>query len=149
MPSITGGNQWRCSPSICPAPSQTSPWIGCVVAPKGIWPDGVASVSDGGIIVTSLWDPTVAQRMDKLMNGKPTGALDEWHPGKGWHEVPGSSGMSGPNGVIVSPDGREVYVAVWSGREAARFSRARQSRTRTQWRQASSPTLCAGRLTGT
>jgi hypothetical protein len=98
-------------------------WTGCVVAPKGFWPDGVASLPDGGIIVTSLWDPTDAQRMDKLSNGQPVGALDEWQPGKGWSEVPGSAGLSGPNGVIVSPDGREVYVAVWSGRQVARISR--------------------------
>ncbi len=98
-------------------------WTGCVVAPHGFWPDAVASLSNGGMIVTSLWDPTDPHRMDKLMNGKPVGALDEWHPGKGWSQVPGSQGMSGPNGVIVSPDGREVYVAVWSGREVARISR--------------------------
>jgi DNA-binding beta-propeller fold protein YncE len=98
-------------------------WTGCVVAPKGFWPDAVAALPDGGIIVTSLWDPTDAQRLDKLMNGKPVGALDEWHPGKGWSEVPGSAGMSGPNGVIVSPDGHQDYVAVWSGREVARISR--------------------------
>jgi hypothetical protein len=98
-------------------------WTGCVVAPKGFWPDAVASLPDGGMIVTSLWDPTDAQRSDKLMNGKPVGALDEWQPGKGWSEVPGSAGLSGPNGVIVSADGREVYVAVWSGREVARISR--------------------------
>lgn len=98
-------------------------WTGCVVAPKGFWPDGVASLPDGGIIVTSLWDPTDPQRMDKLSNGEPVGALDEWQPGKGWSQVPGSAGLSGPNGVIVSADGREVYVAVWSGREVARISR--------------------------
>jgi len=98
-------------------------WTGCVIAPHGFWPDAVASLPDGGIVVTSLWDPTDAQRMDKLMNGKPVGALDEWHPGKGWSEVPGSAGMSGPNGVIVSADGHEVYVGVWSGHEVARISR--------------------------
>ncbi len=98
-------------------------WTGCVVAPKGFWPDAVASLPDGGMIVTSLWDPTDANRVDKLSNGKPVGALDEWQPGKGWSEVPGSAGLSGPNGVIVSPDGREVYVAVWSGHEVARISR--------------------------
>ena len=98
-------------------------WTGCVVAPHGFWPDAVASLPDGGIIVTSLWDPTDAQRIDKMMNGKPVGALDEWHPDKGWSEVPGSAGMSGPNGVIVSADGHEVYVGVWSGREVARISR--------------------------
>lgn len=101
----------------------TLAWIGCVVAPKGFWPDGVAALPDGGIIVTSLWDPTDPQRMDKLMNGKPVGTLDEWHASRGWSEVPGSAGLSGPNGVIVSPDGHEVYVAVWSGRAVARISR--------------------------
>jgi hypothetical protein len=98
-------------------------WTGCVVAPKGFWPDGVASLPDGGIVVTSLWDPTDQKRLDKLRNGAPVGALDEWHPGKGWSEVPGSAGLSGPNGVIASADGREVYVAVWSGREVARIGR--------------------------
>lgn len=98
-------------------------WTGCVIAPHGFWPDAVAALPDGGLIVTSLWDPTDPQRTDKLMNGKPVGALDEWHAGKGWSEVPGSAGMSGPNGVIVSPDGHEVYVAIWSGRAVARISR--------------------------
>jgi hypothetical protein len=98
-------------------------WTGCVVAPHGFWPDGVASLPDGGMIATSLWDPTDATRMDKLMHGKPVGGLDEWHSGKGWTEVPGSAGLSGPNGVVVSADGHDVYVAVWSGHEVARISR--------------------------
>jgi len=98
-------------------------WTGCVVTPHGFWPDGVASLPDGGFIATSLWDPTDARRMDKLANDQPVGELDEWHAGKGWSEVPGSAGMSGPNGVIVSPDGHEVYVAVWSGHEVARIDR--------------------------
>lgn len=98
-------------------------WTGCVVAPKGFWPDAVASVSDGGIIVTSLWDPTDPDRLNKLSNGQPVGALDEWHPGKGWTVVPGTEGMSGPNGVIVSADGKEIYLALWSGKQVARISR--------------------------
>lgn len=98
-------------------------WVGCVVAPKGFWPDAVASLPDGGIIVTSLWDPTDPDRVNKLSNGQVVGALDEWHPGKGWSQVPGSEGLSGPNGVIVSPDGREVYIAAWSGRQLVRLSR--------------------------
>jgi hypothetical protein len=98
-------------------------WTGCVVAPEGFWPDAVATLPDGGIIVTSLWDPTDADRLNKLSNGQPVGALDEWHPGKGWTVVPGTEGMSGPNGVIVSADGKEIYLALWSGHEVARISR--------------------------
>jgi DNA-binding beta-propeller fold protein YncE len=98
-------------------------WIGCVLAPAGFWPDAVASLPDGGIIVTSLWDPTDADRVTKLSSGQPVGGLDEWHPGKGWTQVPGATGLSGPNGVIVSSDGKEIYVAVWSGKELAKIAR--------------------------
>lgn len=97
-------------------------WVGCVVAPKGFWPDAVASLPDGGIVVTSLWDPTDADRLNKLSNGQPVGALDEWHPGKGWTPIPGTEAMSGPNGVIASPDGKHIYVAVWSGKQLVRIT---------------------------
>ena len=103
------------------APSLT--WIGCAVAPKGFWPDAVASLPDGGLLVTSLWDPTDPDRMDKLSNGKPVGALDEWHAAGGWTALPGTEGMSGPNGVIVTPDGKTVYIAVWSGKQLTRVTR--------------------------
>lgn len=99
-------------------------WTGCVVAPAHFWPDAVASLPDGGIVVTSLWDPTDADRMTKLSEGKPVGALDEWHAGKGWSEVPGTEGMSGPNGVVVSPDGKEIYLCLWSGKQVARIDRS-------------------------
>lgn len=98
-------------------------WTGCVVAPKGFWPDAVASLPDGGIVVTSLWDPTDADRLNKLAGGQPVGALDEWHPGQGWTPVPGAEGMSGPNGVIASADGKDIYVAVWSGKKVAHITR--------------------------
>lgn len=98
-------------------------WTGCVVAPKGFWPDAVASLPDGGIVVTSLWDPTDADRLNKLSGGQPVGALDEWHGGQGWTPVPGAEGLSGPNGVIASADGKDIYVAVWSGKKVARISR--------------------------
>jgi sugar lactone lactonase YvrE len=98
-------------------------WTGCLVAPKGFWPDAVASVPGGDLLVTSLWDPTDPNRVEKLSQGKPVGALDEWSPTKGWSQVPGTRGMSGPNGVIASPDGKQVFIALWSGHEVVRISR--------------------------
>jgi hypothetical protein len=96
-------------------------WTGCVVAPKGFWPDAVAAIPGHGMVVTSLWDPTDANRMAKLSGGQPVGGLDAWYPGKGWSVVPGTEGMSGPNGVIASPDGKTIYLALWSGRQMARI----------------------------
>ena len=104
--------------------SRTTPkftWTGCVVAPKGFWPDAVAAVPGGGMVVTSLWDPTDPDRVKKLSAGQPVGGLDSWYPGKGWAPVPGTEGMSGPNGVIVSPDGKQVFLALWSGKQVARI----------------------------
>ncbi len=97
-------------------------WVGCVVAPPKFWPDAVASLPDGNIVVTSLWDPTDPHRVDKLSKGEPVGELGEWSPQKGWSQVPGTEGMSGPNGVIVSADGKEIYLALWSGKQVARIS---------------------------
>lgn len=98
-------------------------WIGCFVAPKGFWPDAVASLPNGAVVVTSLWDPTDPNRVEKLSKGEPVGALDEWDARHGWSEVPGSKGMSGPNGVIASPDGKTIFVGVWSGKQVARITR--------------------------
>jgi hypothetical protein len=98
-------------------------WIGCLIAPPGFWPDAVASLPDGGLVVTSLWDPGDADRVAKLSAGQPVGGLDEWHPGKGWTPVSGGAGLSGPNGVIVSADGRDIYVAAWSGKQLAHIPR--------------------------
>lgn len=75
-------------------------WKGCLIAPKGAWPDDVAALPDGGLAVTSLWDPEDDGWVDKLVTGKPVGGLFEWHPGPGWSVVQGSESISGPNGVI-------------------------------------------------
>ena len=99
-------------------------WTGCVIAPQGFWPDGVASLPDGGIVVTALTDPTDPDgSMDKLLHGEPVGGIMEWHPGVGFTDIPGTAGFSAPNGVIVSPDGKYIFVALSSGRQVARISR--------------------------
>lgn len=98
-------------------------WTGCITAPKGAWPDDVAILPDGGFIATSLWDPEDDTRVNKLTAGKPVGGLFEWHPGQGWSLVPGSEVMSGPNGVVVTPDGSTAYVAAWSGKQLVTVNR--------------------------
>ena len=35
--------------------------------------------------------------------------------------MPGSQGLSAPNGVIIAPDGKRVFVAASAGREVARI----------------------------
>lgn len=99
-------------------------WTGCIVAPPKFWPDAVASLPGGGIVVTSLWDPGDPDRAAKLSAGQPVGGLDEWSPGKGWTPVAGTEKMSGPNGVIVTPDGKVIFLTLWSGKQVARIDRS-------------------------
>jgi hypothetical protein len=97
-------------------------WTGCVVVPSTVWPDGVTSLPDGGFVATSLWDPHDKQFLDKLAEAKPVGGLFEWHPKQGWQEI-GPSGMSGPNGLVSSIDGRTLYVNLWAEKKILKYDR--------------------------
>ena len=92
-------------------------WTGCAAAPEGQWPDDIAVMSDGSLFVTSLWDPADETRVEKLVGGKPVGGMLRWSADGGWAVVPGYDGLSGPNGISASADGKDVFIAAWSGKK--------------------------------
>ena len=98
-------------------------WRGCVPMPPGAWANDVALLENGGFVVTQMLDKgglAGALSLAKLVAGLDTGRVLEWSPGSGFHEVP-SSGGRGPNGVVASPDGREIYFAEWTGTRLVRL----------------------------
>jgi sugar lactone lactonase YvrE len=99
-------------------------WVGCVLPPdEHFWPDDVAVLPDGAMIVTSLFDPTDATMVEQLSAGEPHGALGKWSADGGWQElVPGK--LSGPNGIVLSPDAQAAFVAEWAGKTLARINLA-------------------------
>ncbi len=99
----------------------TLSWQGCVVAPHNAWFDAVAGLSDNQMIISSLWDPTDAQRNPKLNARKPVGGLYRWSPQEGFQPVKGSESLSGPNGVLASRDGKTVWVAAWAEKALVRI----------------------------
>lgn len=104
------------------AAEPTVAWIGCAVMPAHTWPNSVAPLPDGGMVVTDMFDPKDPKAPDKMNAGENTGAVYEWHPHKGYVLVPGSQ-MSGNNGIEVSPDGRWIYVAAWGSKAVVRLAR--------------------------
>lgn len=86
----------------------TLTWVGCVVAPAGVSLNSVAALPDSGFAVTNF---NIA-----------AGNLWEWHTANGWLEVPGSQ-MPGPNGLVVSEDGRWFYIGGWAEESLVRLSR--------------------------
>ena len=84
-------------------------WKGCVPMPEGLAANSVASFADGSLVATVLIMPgkTFADSIAK----RPTGAVFEWSPGDQAFELVRGTELPANNGIEVSPDGREIYVA--------------------------------------
>ncbi|MDC5696508.1 hypothetical protein OO014_04500 [Intrasporangium calvum] len=96
-------------------------WTGCVTMPRGTFANGVAPLPDGdGLVVTNFFDPTKSDPFSQIFSDTPSGNLMRWELESGWSVVP-ESAMAGPNGVIVTRDGRTAFVAEWGGRKLHRI----------------------------
>jgi len=96
-------------------------WVGCVVMPGDVNPNSVAPTPEGGFVVTKF-DANDAEGFPKMAKGEVTGAVLDWAPGRGFREIPRSA-FSGDNGVVVSPDGKWVFVNAWPEKRVVRLSR--------------------------
>ena len=85
-------------------------WRGCVLMPEGLAANSVASFADGSIVATVLFMPGTTFA-DAIVARKPTGAVFEWSPGATAFELVEGSQLPANNGIEVSADGREFYVA--------------------------------------
>jgi hypothetical protein len=85
-------------------------WAGCAVFPAGAFGNGVAPTADGTLYMTNMGRP-----MD---GGVPLsdmgGEVLSWRADRGWRTVPGSA-IRAPNGIVASDDGKQIYVASWTG----------------------------------
>lgn len=87
----------------------TVTWTGCVMTPDGMEANSVASLGDGSLLVTIplLTDVPISD----ALAGKNTGGVFEWSSGdRGMTMVQGTD-LPYANGIEVSADGDEFYVA--------------------------------------
>jgi hypothetical protein len=103
------------------AAEPTVSWVGCAVMPAHTWPNSVAPLPEGGMVVTDMFDPTDKEAPNEMNAGKDTGAVYEWHSDTGYQMVPNSR-MSGNNGIEVSKDGKYIYVAAWGNKAVVRLT---------------------------
>ena len=103
-------------------------WLGCVPMPPDRMANDVVLMPGGGLAVSNMM-PTASGLgmlpvMLKLQLGWDTGSILRWNDRdgeEGWNEIEGSAACA-PNGLEVSPDGREIYFTEWA---AKRFVRLR------------------------
>lgn len=101
------------------APTLT--WIGCQPMPDEHPANSVAALSDGTILATVLILP--GKTFADSLAGKNTGAVFQWKPGsKAFQMIPGTE-LPSNNGIDVSADGSEIYVASSGLRQIVVFNR--------------------------
>jgi len=106
-------------------------WIGCVPLGGDRMMNDVAALPDGGFVVSDFLprQPGFGTGVDLLL-GRPTGEVRQWQPSTGWQSVPDTAATA-PNGVAVSPDGTQLWVALWGASKLARIDRATGERRET------------------
>lgn len=92
-------------------------WRGCEVAEHDY--NDVAILPDGGFVGTYPTGLSAGGR-GGTPSGGATGYVARWTPGKSEAEVPGTR-MRLPNGVVVSPDGRYMYVNEFGARVVRKY----------------------------
>lgn len=84
-------------------------WQGCVEMPHGLEANSVASFNDGTLVATVLLHPGTS--FGDSLSGKTTGAVYMWSPGDPGFALIRGTELPSNNGIEVSADQREIYVA--------------------------------------
>lgn len=96
-------------------------WVDCLVLPEGAVANAVAVTPDGRVFVTNMVDLAGDDSVEE--DGEAArwmGNILVWSKETGWERVPNSR-IHAPNGLLVTEDGRDLYVASWAGGEVIRL----------------------------
>ena len=84
-------------------------WTGCVMTPDEMQANSVTALADGSLLATIPLHTGVS--INEALAGTPTGAVYEWSPGDAEFTKIEGTEMPYANGIEVSDDGQEFYVA--------------------------------------
>ena len=112
---LAGGNQ----------PALT--WIGCVTMPQGLAANSVAAFANGGFVATVIFlDNT--KTLEDVFAGRPTGGVFEWAPGEAGFTLVKGAELAANNGIEVSADDSEIYVASSGSQTIVAFAHSNPTR---------------------
>jgi len=101
-------------------------WTGCVTTPEGMAINSVASFSDGSLVATIPLQ--TGRTISEALGGALTGGVYQWSPGDSGFEMVQGTELPYANGIEVSADGQEIYVASSGGYEVIAYSRSNPAR---------------------
>ncbi len=101
-------------------------WNGCVLTPDGMAANSVASFSDGSLLATIPLQ--TGRDISEALGGALTGGVYQWSPGDSGFEMVQGTELPYANGIEVSADGQEFYVASSGGYQIIAYSRSNPAR---------------------
>ena len=101
-------------------------WTGCVMTPDGQAANSVTSLSDGSLLATI---PLQTDRtIDEALGGALTGGAYQWSPGDDGFEMIKGTELPYANGIEVSADEQEIYIASSGGLKIIAYSLSNPAR---------------------
>jgi hypothetical protein len=101
-------------------------WTGCILTPDGMAINSVASFSDGSLVATIPLQ--TGRNISEALGGALTGGVYQWSPGDSGFEFVQGTELPYANGIEVSADEQEFYVATSGGHEVIAYSRSNPAR---------------------
>jgi len=101
-------------------------WRGCVLTPGGMAANSVASMADGTLLATIPLYHGVP--ISAAMAGYNTGAVYRWSPGDGGFTRVEGTELPYGNGIEVSADGAEFYIASSGAQRVLAYSNTNPAR---------------------
>ena len=101
-------------------------WTGCVMTPEGMAINSVASFSDDSLVATIPLQ--TGRTITEAIGGALTGGVYQWSPGDSGFEMVQGTELPYANGIEVSADEQEIYVASSGGFKVIAYSRSNPAR---------------------
>jgi len=95
-------------------------WRTCAMLPAGVQPNAVAADRAGGFYVVGFVPSPAGS------TAAPIGSAWHWTPAGGFAEI--ATGLSGGNGIALSPDGAQLWLAEWGAAALVRIDLASGAR---------------------
>jgi hypothetical protein len=94
-------------------------WTGCVRAPSGTYFNAVAPLANRALVATNTFNPEDPAEPRKSLGGAAGGDVHRWDRASGWRVI--SPKLPTPNGIVATPDGKSLLVALWTQRRVIRI----------------------------
>ncbi|GEM_PF-3280684 len=96
-------------------------WKESVDLPAAVWANGLVVSRDREIYVTSMYDPTDPDFLEKFQRKEATGQIWKWTNEAHWVTF-SQDQFSGANGIAISPDQKSLYLSEWANQQIHQLS---------------------------